>query len=805
MQYQRHTAGYVLLLSLLSGAAIQGQEAATQPAAEPGSPSHRSHWAFQQPVPRQPPQVRDNSWVANPIDSFVLARLEKIGLQPAPPANRTTLIRRVTFDLTGLPAAPEEVDSFVNDSRPDAYIRVVERLLASPHYGERWAQHWLDVVRYAESNGYEVDAERPHAWRYRDYVVDAFNKDMPYDQFVIEQLAGDLLMAGQEPRRNLSPLIACGFNRCGQIHLVAGNTDAEINRQEVLTEMTAGVGAAFLGLTVGCARCHDHKFDPISQADYYRLQAFFAGTQPREMDICGPQQKAVIEEQRKKLEEQIAPLRKKAEEMEKPYKTLLMQLKRSNLEAKYRDALDVDPKKRTPEQKKLAEQGENLTKVMWDEIVEALSPEERTQRAAWRAQIHALESQLPPPSAQAWTITEEDKPPATYILKRGDPKRRGREVQPAFLPVLLQSSDRVTASNRVAGAERFAGAESSKPRSDGQNRGIEHAAPATHENRRLKRLDLARWLTRPDHPLTARVMVNRLWQHQFGHGLVATSNDFGLHGDKPSHPELLDWLACEFVNNGWSIKHMHRLMVLSNTYQQASSVTRSEETAKAQRLDPNDRLLWRMNRQRLEGEALRDSALCVAGTFNPKIGGPMVRVPLEPEVYALIFTEGEPDNLWPVTPDAREHGRRSLYLFAKRTVRLPLLEAFDRPDMVTSCPVRPVSTFAPQALIMLNGPFMQEQSKALASRLLRECGPSVDKQIDRAYHLSLGRAPREAEMKMARDFLAEQTALIQDRLRARKPVGLPPDIPETVDPAAAAALPDFCLAILNRNEFLYVN
>jgi hypothetical protein len=321
---------------------------------------------------------------------------------------------------------------------------------------------------------------------------------------------------------------------------------------------------------------------------------------------------------------------------------------------------------------------------------------------------------------------------------------------------------------------------------------------------------LARWLTRPDNPLTARVLVNRLWQHHFGQGLVATPNDFGLHGDRPSHPELLDWLACEFVNHGWSIKHMHRLMVLSNTYQQASWPARlgdiaTTETTKAQRLDPNNRLLWRMNRQRLEGEGLRDSVLAVAGKFNPKMGGPMVRVPLEPEVYALIFTEGEPDGLWPVTPDSREHGRRSLYLFAKRTVRLPLLEAFDRPDMVTSCPVRPVSTFAPQALIMLNGPFMQEQSKACAARLLRECGPSVDKQIDRAYHLSLGRPPRDAEMKMARDFLTEQTALLQDRLRARKPVGLPPDIPETVDPAAAAALADFCLAILNRNEFLYVN
>ncbi len=344
-------------------------------------------------------------------------------------------------------------------------------------------------------------------------------------------------------------------------------------------------------------------------------------------------------------------------------------------------------------------------------------------------------------------------------------KRKGAQVQPAFLRVLLDS-------------------------------------PALQPASRLNRLDLARWLARPDHPLAARVLVNRLWQHHFGQGLVGTPNDFGLHGERPSHPELLDWLAPEFVIHDWSIKHMHRLMVLSSTYQQASHVSHAESS---ERTDPGNRLLWRMNRRRVEGETLRDAVLAVAGSLYAKLGGPMIRVPLEQEVYDLIFTEGEPDGLWPVTPDHREHGRRSIYLFAKRTIQLPILEAFDRPDMVTSCPVRPVSTFAPQALIMLNGPFMQEQSKRFASRLLRECGSSLDKQIDRAYRVSLGRPPRETEMKMAREFLREQTALLQDRLRARKPVGLLPDIPESVNPAAAAALADFCLAILNRNEFVYVD
>jgi hypothetical protein len=711
------------------------------------------------------PQVRDGAWAKGPVDRFILARLEKVGLKPSPPADRINLLRRITFDLTGLPPTPEEVENFIHDSRPDAYERVVDRLLASPHYGEHWAQHWLDVVRYAESNGYEIDAERPHAWRYRDYVIDTFNDDKPYDQFVTEQLAGDLVIGNEDKQKNPWPLIAAGFNRCGQVHLVSGNTDPEENRQEVLTEMTATVSSAILGLTVGCARCHHHKFDPISQPDYYRLQAFFAGSRPSEIEICSSQEKDASKADRKIFEDRIAPLRKKVEQIEEPYKVLLTQLKRTNLEAKYRDALEADPKKRTPEQKKLAEQADTLLKVTWDEILEALTPAEREKRAGWRAEINALEAQMPPPPAEAWTIAEDDRPAATHVLNRGDVKRKGGEVQPAFLRVLLDS-------------------------------------PATQSVSRLNRLDLARWLTRTDHPLTARVLVNRLWQHHFGQGLVATPNDFGLHGERPSHPELLDWLASEFVNRGWSIKHMQRLMVLSNTYQQASHGVHGESS---QRIDPGNRLLWRMNRQRLEGETLRDAVLAVAGSLYPKLGGPMIRVPLEQEVYDLIFTEGEPDGLWPVTPDPREHGRRSIYLFAKRTIRLPLLEAFDRPDMITSCPVRPVSTFAPQALIMLNGPFMQEQSKRFASRLLRECGPSLDKQIDRSYRLSLGRPPRETELKMAREFLREQTALLQDRLRARKLVGLPPDIPDSVDPAFATALADFCLAILNRNEFVYVN
>jgi hypothetical protein len=706
-----------------------------------------AHWAFHKPIRPELPHIRDTSWLRTAVDAFVLAGLEQAGLPPAPVADRRTLLRRVSLDLIGLPPTPEQVEQFLQDTRPDAYVHVVDRLLASPHYGERWAQHWLDVVRYAESNGYEGDAERPHAWRYRDYVIGAFNADKPFNQFVIEQLAGDELARGHDPRAFASALVAAGFNRCGQIHVVSGNTDPDINRQEVLTEMTTGVAAAFLGLTIGCARCHDHKFDPISQADYYRLQAFFAAAQPREEPLATAQEKTAHDSRVQQLEAQLAPLRKQVADLETPYRNLLTDIKKALLEPAYREALDIEPAKRTPEQKQRVEHAQILIKVTWDEIVEALSPAERARRAEWRAQIHALEGQLPPPPAAAWTLTDHAPIPPTHVLKRGDPKRKGADVQPAFPRILATGS-------------------------------------APHSER-LQRLDLARWLTRPDHPLTARVLVNRLWQHHLGRGLVATPNDFGLHGAKPTHPELLDWLACELMAHDWSVKHVHRLIVLSNTYQQASRT--AAEVSK--RMDPGNRLLGHQNRQRLEGEVLRDSILAVAGTLNRRLEGPMVRVPLEPEVTELIFTEGEPDGLWLPTPDRREHCRRSIYLFAKRNLRLPLLEAFDRPDLITSCPVRPISTFAPQALIMLNGPFLQEQSRALAVRLATEAGADPDRQIERAYHLALGRPPRAVERQMARDFITTQANLLQPRHAN----------------GATTALADFCLALFNSNEFLYAN
>jgi hypothetical protein len=743
--------------------------------------------------------VRDRDRVETPVDAFIVARLEKGGLSLAPPADRLTLLRRVTFDLTGLPPTPGELSDFVNDRRPGAFARVVDRLLASPRYGEHWAQHWLDVVRYAESNGYELDAERPHAWRYRDYVIRAFNQDLPYDRFVLEQLAGDELAAwarqakagARTPDRRTSELlVASGFNRCGPVHLVSGNTDPEVNRQEVLTEMTGSVGSAILGLTIGCARCHNHKFDPISQADYYRLQAYFAAAQPAEVDVATPAERAAYKNRTQSIEARAAPLRKQIADLDAPYRERLTEMKKARLEPAYREALAIAPAKRTPAQQKLAGDAATLIKITWDEVVAALTPADRRTRAGLRSRLHKLEAEMPAPPAQAWTVADQETAPPTFVLVRGDPKRKGTQVAPAP-PRILERRDTDQRGQRgslslpvgLALTTGLPVALSPRP----------IAAPS--------RLELARWLTAPDHPLTARVLVNRLWQHHFGRGLVATPNDFGFRGEPPSHPELLDWLARELISSGWSLKHMHRLMLLSSTYRQAGRTT----NAAAKKLDPENRLLWHMPRQRLQGEALRDAALAVTGTLYEKMGGPMIRVPLEAEVYEQIFTEGEPDGLWLAHPDHREHGRRSIYLFAKRNVRLPLLEAFDRPDSLTSCPVRPVSTFAPQALILMNGPFMQEHSKRFAARLLGECGGNVDDQVDRAYRLALGRPPRKQERHLARAFLADQAALIRARIQSKQPVSFPPEIPKGVEPAAAAALVDFSLALLNSNEFIYIN
>ncbi|HEX4607066.1 MAG TPA: DUF1549 and DUF1553 domain-containing protein [Urbifossiella sp.] len=729
------------------------------------TPAEKAHWAFRPPVRPALPAVKVAGWVRTPVDAFILARLEAAGIAPTREADRLTLIRRLTLDLTGLPPTPGEVAAFLADDTADAYPKLVDRLLASPRYGERWAAHWLDVVRFAESNGYEADGERPHAWRYRDYVIRSLNADKPYDVFLTEQLAGDELAAGKPPREAADLWVATGMHRCGSVHMVGGNLDGDALRQELLTEMVNGVGSAFLGLTLACARCHDHKFDPLSQGDYYRLQAFFGGTRYTDVDLATPAEKTERKAKADELDKLIAPLKKQVADLDAPVRAKIAQQKRDGLEPRYQEALATPSEKRTAEQKKLAAETGPLLKVTWDEILDAMPAADRAKRTALRDRIHALAAQTPPPPSAAWAIKTEFPDAKTYVLKRGSPKSRLDAVGPAYLRVM--------------------------------------ATPDAPKSR----LDLARWLTRPDHPLTARVIVNRVWQHHFGRGLVATPNDFGVKGARPTHPELLDWLAAELVSpsapaggprpSAWSLKHLHRLMVLSATYRQAQAAPHAA--------DPDNRLLGRMPRRRLEAEAIRDSVLAAAGTLNPQLGGPSVKVPLEPEVYDLIFTEGEPDGLWPVTPDATQHVRRSVYLFNKRNVRIPLFEAFDQPDTLNSCAVRPVSTFAPQALILMNGPFAQDQGKVLAARLARDAGPDPAKQVEMLYRRTIGRAPTMAEQQLAAEFLREQVASVRDRLRARLPIGLDvAALPAGADPAHVRALADLCVVLFNTNEFVHI-
>ncbi len=663
--------GYILLavrllLALLAIAALPLLWAADYTAVE------RRHWAFQKRARPQPPAFSaalDRAWVATPVDAFILASLRKAGLRPAPPADRRTLLRRVSFDLTGLPPAPAEVEAFVNDKSPDAYAKLVDRLLASPHYGERWGQHWLDVVRFAESDGFEYDTHRRDAWRYRDYVIRSFNADKPYDQFLLEQLAGDEIRPDDPEAR-----VAAGFQRLGPLRKNAGNQEVASSRNEVLTEMTNAVGSALLGVTLGCARCHDHKFDPIRQADYYRVQAYFAATHEQDIPVASPEEQA-------------------------GWKAAT-------------DAVNQEMKK----------------------IQAAMKGLKGPPRSELEKTLQETEARRPEPLPALYSVANDAaKATPIHVLGRGEFNSKGERVGMRPLGVLLPD-----------GAAEL-------PPDTGSPRGR-----------------LARWIVDPENPLTARVMANRVWHYHIGRGIVATPNDFGNMGHRPSHPELLDWLANDFVDGGFRLQRLHRLILLSNTYRQAS---RSPQDAAARAKDPDNKLLWRFNRRRLEAEEIRDAMLAAAGRLNRKAGGPSLIVPVEPELVGLLYKPSQ----WAVTPDRAEHYRRSVYLIAKRNLRLPLLEVFDAPDLQNSCARRESSTHAPQALELLNGEFSNHMAEALAERLRREAGGESAAQVELAYRLAAGRAPKPKEKLLGQLFLETQP------------------------------LREFALAVWNLNAFLYVD
>lgn len=716
----------LLLLAASAGIVFSAATLVEKDAAFIGK--RRAYWAYQKPVRPVVPEVRGGA--RNPVDAFLLEALQSKGLAFSPPVSKERFIRRVTLDLTGLPPSPSDVDAFVKDNSPDAYEKLVDRLMASKQYGERWAMRWLDVVRYADTNGFELDAERTHAWRYRDYVIDAFNNGKPYDRFLQEQLAGDELWPG-----NNEALIATGFLRAGPEHIVGGNQDEEMNRQEVLTEMTTITGSALLGMTVQCARCHNHKFDPIPQSDHYRLQAVFAATIGKDLPYASKEAQQAYQDAVKAHEAKLAPLKDAVKAIDEPYKQILMEQRKKTISAEHLAAYETPKEKRTPEQERLAKEAKDQITPAWDEVVAMLPADLKAKRYEIRKQMHEIDLHAPEPSAAAYAVANADKAPETHILKIGDHKMK-LDVVPAGLPQVMV--DPTSPFPQTPGGRRSA---------------------------------LAQWLTSKDHPLTARVMVNRIWQFRFGTGIVGTPNDFGTLGARPTNQKLLDWLAVEFMDRGWNIKAIDRMLVLSQAYRQSTAF----DAAKA-KVDADNKLYWRMNRRRLEGEAIRDSILTASGVLNPKMGGRGVRVPLEPEVYDLIFTEYEKDNLWPLPADRTEMFRRSIYLLNKRTVRLPMFANFDQPDTMSSCAMRATSTHALQALTLMNSAFMQEQSKLFAARLEKECGPGKrDCMIDKSYQLTMARKPSPEEKKMSIEFLRGDNTLS-----------------------------DYCLALLNRNEFVYV-
>ena len=729
--------------------------------------AQRGHWAYQ-PLGRSPlPEVRWENWGKNAIDRFIQSGLEELKLSHSGEADRLALLRRVTYDLTGLPPTIEEAERFLQDERPDAYERLVDRLLAGPAYAERWTQHWLDLAHYADSNGFELDADRPDAWRYRDWVLFALNSDLPFTEFVSLQLAGDELHPGDSDAK-----IATGFGRCGPREVVAGNIDPEVRRQSELTEVTGTVGSVFLGLTLACARCHDHKFDAISARDYYQFQSFFAGAEFVDQPIASAEEVASYKQKQNQLEKELAPLLARKGELEGPFRQRLRAEKESKLTEAERAVLGIPDEERTPLQKKMAAGAEKALNVTWEEVAEAVAqaPEVHSQREKVKQEIFALEQTLPPPPANAMALlTSPEEPPATFLLQRGDIRNKAEQVEPAPLPILK------AAQSEVLGA--------------GQGFSL--------KNSKERRIALSRWLTSAeDNPLLARVIVNRLWQHHFGRGIVATASDFGVRGEAPTHPELLDWLACELRDGGWNLKPLHRLIVTSDTYRQTSaSVNQALREA-----DPENQLVGRMARRRLDAEGVRDAMLAVSGRLFLKMGGAGVRPPIEKELKSLIFTEAEVVDLWLETPDPREHHRRSLYLYRKRNVRYPLFDAFDAPDTQSACPKRETSTHAIQPLILLNSEFGISQAKALADRVL-SLFESQDERIQGVYRLVLGRGPSPGEATRALRFLRDQAAVVDDPSVANP---LPEDAVPAVNSAERAAWVDFCLAMLNRTEFLYV-
>ena len=732
-------------------------------------------WAYR-PVARPPVPQLERPF-ANPIDAFIVRELAERQLSLSPPAAPCEIVRRTKFDLLGLPPTPEEIDRFEHDSSPDAYERLIDGWLASPHYGERWGRHWLDVVRYADSAGFNADPVRPLAYKYRDYVIQSFNDDVPYDQFVREQIAGDEL-APDRP----AGWIAAGFLRLGPDESNASNIP--LARQELLNELTSAVSAIFLAQSLGCAQCHDHKFDPLTKLDFFRLEAFFAGVIPVERTPIGtPQQLAEYRQQYSDYEARIAPLANELWELERPARIAAAGDKRMKFPDIVLDAIDAPAERRSALQHQLAFFGERQIPITDADIQKRLDESQKSHRQELLAALTAEKKQQPEPPAwlDAMTAADGDPLPAMHNLSGGNYAKPLEEVEPGVPEVVNFSAGSLV---------------------------IVPPRPGTSGRRSA----LATWLTDPRNPLTARVIVNRIWQGHFGRAIAPNANDFGSQSPLPTHPRLLDWLAAEFieptVNVGgefglkpWSIKRMHKLILLSQTYRQAADRTANDGSDaarnRARTVDPGNQWYWCFPARRLEAEAIRDACLFVSGRLNPEMFGPGVQPELPPG-----FTHRE---AWKVSADPSDRLRRSVYILAKRNLPYPWLGDFDLPDAHESCARRMQTTTAPQALTMLNSRMVLDEARAFAGRLLNEFPQGKASEIvPAAYRRALGRFPTAEEETAAAEFLRDQESLL---FSSSPFAGLLPinGFPKFLPPERGAAIIDFCHTLMNSNEFLYLD
>lgn len=725
------------------------------------------YWSFRPMGKFDPATISDGSnWIRTPVDAFILKQLTEKGLTPAPAADPQTWLRRVYLDVIGLPPSREQVEAFLKDSSDAARQKVVDDLLNDPGYGIRWGRKWLDVVRYADTNGYERDGDKPHVWRYRDYVINALNQDKPFDQFLTEQLAGDEI---EHP--NAESMIATAYLRLGAWD--DEPADPMVDRYDQLDDIVKSVSATFLGLTLNCARCHNHKFEPLSQMDYAGMQAFFDpllrpqnGRTDLDLPVGSPEEfatfhaaQARFESALKGVQDQLNPL---LEEVRKRH----LESKTSKLPAEALEAYRLEPDKRNEEQKKLAE----THKAAWEEeLKQARTPLEQQQIAAFESAIVGIRQAAPAPLPRAYIWKEHDKAniPATYVFNRGNPTTPAVPAQPRVPRVLEQVPLKMLTS--------------------GEN-----------QKSSLRRLALAQWLSHPEHPLTSRVIVNRIWQGHFGEGIVRTENDFGVMGSSPTHPELLDWLARYLIEQKWSLKQLHRVILLSNTYGQ-SGRRRPENGDK----DLSNELLSRYPARRLEAEQIRDSMLLANGRLNPAMNGPGV-YPKIPDT--VLASQSVPGNGWGKSSDA-DACKRSIYVHVKRSLIVPMFELMDLPDTIAPCEQRNVSTIPTQALTLLNSEFMNDEADHFAARLILEAGGDPQAQIERAYWLALSRAPAEEELTLGVQFLEKQKEKLRQEA-ASQPMKEGETAPSEADLETQyhrRALQALALVILNLNEFVYVD